>query len=630
MAISNIRHGARLSGENIDFCVWAPKRELVAVVFEDDSGKKISSYNLTRDNDGYHHGSIPEQAEKLYRYKLDGNENLYADPASFYQPFGPFGPSQIIDQASFNWRDQDWKGIPDDEHVLYEMHIGTFTEEGTWRAAARELTELKNLGVTTIEMMPIADFAGRYGWGYDGVNLYAPTRLYGSVDDLKYFINHAHELGMAVILDVVYNHIGPSGNYFHDFADDYFSAKYKNDWGEALNFDGENSVHVREFFIQNALYWMEEFHFDGLRLDATQDIKDASEVYIVQEIIQRARELIPQRHLYFVAENESQNSKFLDQDGYGVTAMWNDDFHHTALVALTGRSEAYYTDYKGSPQEFISAAKYGFLYQGQRYEWQEARRGSPALSTKPHRFVHFIENHDQIANSGRGYRVSTIASSARYRAISAFLLLSPQTPMLFQGQEFASSRPFYYFADHEGELAQMVAKGRAEFLAQFPSLMTKEMSVFLPDPGNPQTFVRSKLNLKERETNPEIYRMYKDLLKLRREDKLVRNAKHLDGAVLGPEAFVLRYFGEEEDRLLLVNFGRDLSLRPAPEPLLAPMKNKLWQVAWSSESPEYGGTGTAHPDSIRNWYLPGHSTIWMKPALPREVKLEDIKSGAAK
>lgn len=605
--------GANLMGEQVHFRVWAPERRSVTLVLENGKSVKTASHAMKTDADGFFSAIVPASEACLYRYQLDNDGNLYPDPASHFQPQGPFGPSQVVGHSAFPWADQNWTGIPEDEHVIYEMHIGTFTEEGTWLAAAEELRELKDLGITTIEMMPIADFGGRFGWGYDGVNLFAPSHLYGTPDDLKTFINKGHEAGLAVILDVVYNHLGPSGNFLPLFSKNYFSKVYETDWGEGINFDGEHSGPVREYFIENSLYWIEKFHFDGLRIDASQSIKDSSEKHIIQEMIERATSRNPNRTLYFVAENEPQDSILFKSGGYGVTAVWNDDFHHTAVVALTGRSEAYYTDYKGSPQEFISAAKYGFLYQGQRYEWQEKRRGTPALDIARFRFVHFIENHDQAANSGRGYRIRSVTSPAHYRAMSALLLLLPQTPMLFQGQEFGSSRPFLYFADHV-ELAQMVAKGRTEFLQQFPSLRTREMLAMLPDPCDPQTFLDSKLDLKERNQHREIYQLHKDLLALRREEHMITHPERMDGAVLGPDCFVLRYFGKDEDRLLLVNFGRDLNLLPAPEPLLAPMAGKSWKIAWSSEHPEYGGTGTPEPDSARNWYIPGHAALWMRSA----------------
>ena len=304
----------------------------------------------------------------LYRFRLDG-ENSYPDPASRFQPEGPHGPSQIVDPAAFGWTDRDWCGIHIEGQVIYEMHVGTFTRQGTWEAAARELETLSASGVTVLEIMPVADFTGSFGWGYDGVNLYAPTRLYGIPDDFRRFVDRAHSTGLAVILDVVYNHFGSDGAYFTEFSDDYFTDRYENEWGRPINFDGKNSAPVREFIIANAGYWIDEFHIDGLRLDATQQIFDATSPHVLAEITRRAREAAHERSIIIVAENEPQHVKLIrpvEQGGYGMDALWNDDFHHTAVVAMTGRNEAYYTDYRGTPQEFVSAVKWGYLYQGQR------------------------------------------------------------------------------------------------------------------------------------------------------------------------------------------------------------------------------------------------------------------------
>ena len=321
--------------------------------------------------------------------------------------------------------------------------------------------------------MPVADFPGRFGWGYDGVNLFAPTRLYGRPDDFRQFVDQAHANGLAVILDVVYNHIGPDGNYLAAFSDAYFTDRYLNEWGEAINFDGPDAGPSREFFIANAGYWIDEYHLDGLRLDATQQMFDSSPTHILTEIGQRVREMARGRATIISSENEPQETKIVrpvEQGGYGLDALWNDDFHHSAMVALTGRNEAYYTDYHGTPQELISAVKYGYLYQGQHYSWQKQRRGTPALDLAPSVFVSFIQNHDQVANTARGERVHTQTSPGRYRAMTALMLLAPATPMLFQGQEIAASAPFLYFCDHDPELASMVKAGRTEFLRQFPSI----------------------------------------------------------------------------------------------------------------------------------------------------------------
>jgi maltooligosyltrehalose trehalohydrolase len=383
---------------------------------------------------------------------------------------------------------------------------------------------------------------------------------------------------------------------------------------------------VREFFLANARYWVEEFHFDGLRLDATQSIFDCSGDYIVAACAREVRAAAAGRATLVVAENEPQEARFVrpaERGGHGLDGLWNDDFHHSALVALTGRSEAYYSDYKGSPQEFVSSAKYGYLFQGQRYKWQRKRRGTPTFDLPPEVFVNFIENHDQVANSARGARLHELTSPGRLRAMTALLLLAPATPMLFQGQEFASSAPFLYFADHEPELARKVRRGRAEFLAQFRSIATREARANLADPGDARTFERCKLDLAERESHKDVYEMHRDLLRLRREDAVFSAQRKggVDGAVLGPEAFVLRFFGEDaDDRLLLVNLGADLNLNPAPEPLLAPPEGRLWTLLWSSEDWRYGGSGTPPLETKNNWCIPGHAAFAMRPAPAGEVR----------
>jgi maltooligosyltrehalose trehalohydrolase len=601
------------------FRVWAPRRRRVAVVLEGAAERGASP--LEPEGNGYFSGTAPAaKAGTLYRFRLDDDETLYPDPVSRFQPDGPHGPSQVIDPGAFRWTDGGWRGVRREGQVLYEMHVGTFTPEGTWEAAARQLPELASLGITAIEMMPVADFPGRFGWGYDGVDLFAPCRLYGTPDDLRRFIDQAHAAGVGVILDVVYNHFGPDGNYMRRFAEHYFTDRHTTEWGEAINFDDADSGPVREFFVANAGYWIDEFHFDGLRLDATQSINDDSKDHILAAIARRVREAGRGRATYLVAENEPQHVKLVrpaDLGGYGLDALWNDDFHHTAIVALTGHNDAYYTDYLGTPQEFLSALKWGYLFQGQRYRWQRKRRGTPALDQHPSAFVNFLENHDQVSNSARGLRPQQLSSPGRYRAMTALLLLAPGTPMLFQGQEFAASSPFYYFADHQKELAELVRRGRIDFLGQFRSVSDPAVKKGVPDPHDPNTFQRCKLDLTERQKHAGAYEMHRDLLKLRREDSVFSRPRPrgIDGAVLGRGAFVIRYFGEGGgDRLLLVNFGRDLHLDPAPEPLLAPPEGKLWEVRWSSEDPRYGGSGTVPPDTEENWRVPGEAAVVLVPA----------------
>ncbi|MFH0823398.1 MAG: malto-oligosyltrehalose trehalohydrolase [Pseudomonadota bacterium] len=607
----------------VHFRVWAPLRQEVQVVIEGGSspasGSK-KSFELVREANGYFSGLVPEAGNgTLYRYRLDGPADIYPDPSSRFQPDGPHGPSEIVDPGLFRWTDQAWPGVSIDGRILYEMHIGTFTREGTWESAARELPELASLGITVLEVMPAAEFPGNFGWGYDGVNLFAPMHLYGRPDDFRRFVDKAHSLGMGVILDVVYNHLGPDGNYLSKFSEEYFTDRYKTDWGKAINFDGHSAEPVRDFFVSNGCYWIEEFHLDGLRLDATQNIYDQSSEHILAVITRHVRRAAGRRSVILVAENEPQEVKLVrppDQGGYGMDALWNDDFHHSAMVALTGRSQAYYSDYRGAPQEFISAAKWGYLFQGQRYKHQKKRRGTPCLDLMPSTFVAFIQNHDQIANAAGGLRCHDLTSPGRYRAMTALLLLGPWTPMLFQGQEFAASGPFHYFADHEKGLAGKVHVGRTEFLHQFKNLAAPDMEGLLPDPSDPALFRQSKLDMTERRSHAGIYALHRDLIGLRREDPVFSAPRYrgMDGAVLGPEAFVLRFFGDNgDDRLVVVNFGLDRHLDPAPEPLLAPPEAMQWEIVWSSEDPRYGGSGTPPVDTPDNWRIPGRAAVVLSP-----------------
>ena len=613
--------GAEVTAAGVHFRVWAPRHQRARVVME--TGRTIGEHPLEPESGGYFSGRVAGAgAGDLYRFRLD-EKDLLLDPASRFQPDGPHGPSQIVDPRAFSWSDTEWAGVGLRGQVLYELHVGTFTREGTWKAAERQLPVLADLGVTVIELIPVADFPGRFGWGYDGVCLFAPYRGYGTPDDMRRFVNCAHGLGLGVILDVVYNHLGPRGNVLARYTPSYFSELHTTDWGKAINFDGPDSGPVREFYLANAGYWVDEFHLDGLRLDATQSIFDDSGDHILTQIGQRVRQVARGRATFVIHENEPQLARIVrpvERGGYGLDGMWNDDFHHSAMVALTGRSEAYYSDYDGAPQEFISAAKYGYLLQGQRYAWQEQRRGAPAFDLEPWQFVNFIQNHDQVANSGSGRRCHALSSPGRYRAMTALTLLSPGTPMLFQGQEFAASAPFFYFADHEPTTAAEVKQGRADFLTQFRRLDHPGLADEIPGPADPATFEVSKLDHTEREhgTHAAAFRLHKDLLRLRRTDPAFsRQARRgVDGAVLGPRAFLLRFFaGDRADRLLLVNLGPDLHLDRAPEPLLAPPDGCGWTTLWSSEDRRYGGEGTPPAETLDGWHIMGEAALVLAPEL---------------
>src|SRR6266566_134894 len=605
-----------IDGNQTDFRVWAPKARGLDVVVEDGANSKTRFHTLTTEADGYFSGTIHIGVGTRYRLRVDADENCYPDPASRFQPDGPHGASCIVDPTKFRWNDAEWPGLMLKGQILYEMHIGTFTQEGTWRAAGEQLTELARVGITVIEMMPVAEFPGRFGWGYDGVDLFAPSHLYGTPDDLRAFVDRAHSLGLGVILDVVYNHFGPDGNYLGVFSDDYLIRGKGHEWGDSINFDGPNSRPIREFFITNGRYWIEEFHFDGFRFDATHAIRDGSEEYIIGEVGRAARKAAGSRSIILVAENDLQQAKMtqpLDEGGDGFNGMWNDDFHHSAIVALTGQNVGYFSDYSGKPQEFISAAKYGFLYQGQALSWRKVSRGTPTFGVPAEAFVCFIENHDQIANNGPGDRPRSQTSPGRYRAITALLLLGPWTPLLFQGEEFGASSPFLFFADvGDAAVRDGIRRGRAELLAPFLSLTEEETLRSLPAPDDPQTFSRCKLDFSEREKNRDLYNLHIDLLKLHREDSRFRlqSSGGIDGAVLGPASLVLRYLSDEQDdRLLIVNFGERQILKPAGEPLLAPPSGFRWETLWTSDAPRYGGADSMALATEEQWLLPAESTV---------------------
>lgn len=612
--VRRLPFGAEITPDGVHFRVWANRRARVEVVVETEAAAPALA--LTREPDGCFSGLLPGAgAGTRYRYRLDG-EGVFPDMASRWQPDGPHGVSVVVDPSRFAWTDRRWTGPAVRGDVLYELHVGTFTSAGTWAAAQEKLPYLKALGVTCIEVMPIAEFPGRFGWGYDGVDWFAPYHGYGTPDDVRRFVDAAHGQGLAVILDVVYNHFGPDGNYVDQFSSGWFSHR-SGDWGTALDFETPTSLPVRQTVIANAMYWIAEFHFDGLRLDATDAMVDHSPVHICAELAVAARKAAGSRRLLILAENEAQHPDIVRSEppgAWGLDGVWNDDFHHTAMVALTGRSEAYFTDYGGSPQEFISAARWGYLYQGQWYAWQRKPRGQPARDVDPLKFIHFLENHDQLANTPRGLRTHLQSAPGTHRALTALLLLGPATPLLFQGQEFAASAPFLYFADHQGDLAKAVYRGRKKFLRQFPRAARTQVQWRIPAPHEEATFRRCQLDWTRLDASTEALALHRDLLQLRRDDPAFAAQRRPEGALLTAQAFVLRFAGEEgADRLLLINLGDDTRLPIAPEPLLAPPLGHVWRVLWTSEDPRYGGDATPEPDTGRGWWLPARCALVLQP-----------------
>lgn len=569
--------GAEPGPTGVHFRVWAPDRARVEVLIE---GRR-EPLLLAPERGGYHAALVPGLGPGArYRYRLDRGE-AFPDPASRFQPEGPHGLSEVVDPGAFPWTDRNWRGVGREGQVLYELHVGAFTSDGTWAAAARELPALADLGVTLIEVMPVADFPGRFGWGYDGVDLFAPTRLYGRPDDFRAFVDRAHALRLGVLLDVVYNHLGPDGNYLGQYARAYVTARHATPWGPAPNYDGPDAGPVRELVLANVAHWIEEYHLDGLRLDATHTIHDDSPEHILAAVGRTAHERAGRRGILVIAEDEPQRVALAlppEAGGMGLDGIWNDDFHHAARVAATGRREGYYRPYLGSADELVAVTR-GTL-------------AAPDVLA-PAQLVTFLENHDQIAHSARGLRLNALTSPGRWRALTALLLLSPGTPLLFMGQEFGASSPFLFFADHEPGLAELVRRGRAELLAQLDSVADPAMQALLPDPGSPATFARSRLDPAERGRHREAVALHRDLLALRRDDRAFGAQRVPRGRALAAAALALRFARVDGlDRLLLLNLGPDLVPEGDPVGLLEPPRGSHWRLLWSSDDPRYGGGGT--------------------------------------
>jgi maltooligosyltrehalose trehalohydrolase len=602
--------GAVVHDEGVRFVVWAPALRALALAIAGEPELQMSP-----DREGFFSLDLPT-ARPAQRYWFRTPQGLRPDPASRFQPDGPLGPSEIVDFRDFPWTDHNWRGaVARHRHVIYELHLGTFTKEGTWAAAAQRLPDLADIGVTTIEVMPIAEFAGAFGWGYDGVNFFAPSRLYGSPDDARRFVDEAHRLGLAVILDVVYNHFGPVGNFTREFSSTIQGKR--GEWGDAINYDGEGSGPVRAFMAENAAFWIREYHFDGLRLDATQAIEDSSPEHIVSEICRAARRAAGGRRLFIVGESEPQDTRLLKEGGAysdGLDAIWSEDWHHAAYVALTGRRHAYFTDYQGTAAEFASMARHGCLYQGQWYSWQTKPRGGYALELPTSSFITFLENHDQVANTGLGSRLYHIVDAGLWRALTSLLLLGPAIPMLFQGQEFGSKRPFTYFADHAGDIGAAVESGRLEFLTQFPGLTSEEMRKLLPRPGDPEQFAQCKLLDEERSHEGALKRLHRDLIRLRQQDEVLSHwgtdEVRVEASAPTATVVLIRYLMKRAHRLLVVNLADD-HLSPMNDPLFAPRPGAQWRLEWGSDHPDYGGCGIEPLVRAGRWLIRSHAAMWL-------------------
>ena len=503
---------------SVRFRLWAPAAKSVALYLQ----KSPHDYfPLTKLEGGWFELSTGAVGPGTrYRFQIDG-ERAVPDPASRFQPCDVHGPSEVVDSAAFDWSDNEWRGRTWEETVIYELHVGTFTPEGTFQGVERKLEYLKELGVTALELMPIADFAGTRNWGYDGVLPFAPDSSYGCPEDLKRLIQAAHSTGLMVFLDVVYNHFGPEGNYMRLYAPQFFTSRHHTPWGEAINFDGADGRTVRDFFIHNALYWLEEYHLDGLRLDAVHAIVDDSDPHFLTELAGVVRQRFEgERFVYLILENGDNAAHYLRRNLEGgpcwFDAQWNDDIHHALHVLTTGESDGYYSDYVGQPLRHLGRClAEGFAYQGEYSEYHRAARGEPSSGLPPGAFISFVQNHDQVGNRAFGERLIRLAPARALRAALEVLLLAPSPPMLFMGEEFGAASPFLFFCDFEGDLAHAVTAGRRDEFARFAKFVSTRG--LIPDPNAPETFRQSKLDWGELDqaSHAQWLRFYRELLSLR-------------------------------------------------------------------------------------------------------------------
>ncbi|HYH17392.1 MAG TPA: malto-oligosyltrehalose trehalohydrolase [Azospirillum sp.] len=495
--IANAAHAMPFGAEvrsdgSVRFRLWAPSVAAVQVEIEGTALLPMEATGV-----GWF-ACTTDRARPGSRYRFVLPDGLKVpDPASRFQPDDVNGPSQVVDPGAYAWRATGWRGRPWHETALYELHVGTFTPEGTYRAATAKLDHLRDLGVTAVELMPLSDFPGTRNWGYDGVLPFAPDGAYGTPDELKALVDAAHERGLMVFLDVVYNHFGPEGNYLNAYARPFFTDRHHTPWGAAINVDGEGSATVRDFLIHNALYWLEEYRFDGLRFDAVHAIIDDSDRRFLNELAERVQATIGRtRPVHLVLENDDNASRLLEPGADRFTAQWNDDYHHVAHVLATGEKGGYYEDYAGDPAGAMARAlAEGFVYQGDPSPYRDGeRRGSPSAHLSPLAFVVFLQNHDQIGNRALGERLAVLAEPRRLHALATVTLLAPAVPMLFQGEEWGERRPFNFFCDFHGDLADAVREGRRREFAKFPEFADPRARERIPDPNARATFERSKLD----------------------------------------------------------------------------------------------------------------------------------------
>jgi maltooligosyltrehalose trehalohydrolase len=587
----------------VRFRVFAPRVSRLEV--ETDAGARIP---MERDADGYFDAVAPGTAGMRYRLRLDGDRER-PDPAARSLPEGVHGPAEVVDPSAFSWTDEGWKGVPLADYVVYELHVGTFTREGTFDAAIPRLAALRDLGVTAIEVMPIASFPGTRNWGYDGVGLYAPQASYGGPGGFARLVDAAHAAGLAVVLDVVYNHLGPEGNYLSDFGP-YFTDRHKTPWGDAVNFDGSDAGPIRRFFVENAVRWVTEFHVDALRLDAIHGIIDESPVHVLREMndaVQRAARRLG-RVVPLIAESDLNDRRVIDSPsagGYGLAAQWSDDFHHALHALATGETSGYYADF-GRVDDLARALTDGFVYTGQPSRFRGRPHGTPSRDLPGDRFVVFSQNHDQVGNRARGERLTALVPFAALKPIAAAYLLAPALPLIFMGEEYGEPRPFLYFTSHgDRALAESVSKGRREEFASFG------WSGEVPDPQAESTFERSVLSwdLVEQEPHARLREWYHALLAIRRERPALsaRGKEHTVVRAIGERGLAVMRRAGRDAAIVLLNLGE------ANLPARLDLPGGALGLALDSGDPRFGGQGAMAPATLTGGLdaeLPAH-TAWV-------------------
>ncbi len=590
---NGIHLGASFLGDGrCRFLVYAPLAENVEVHLL-SPGERTEA--LSKEGHGYHRGVLEDVAPgDLYVYRLDGQKER-PDPASRFQPLGVHGPSQVVDPGAFRWKNPDWSGLPLEAYILYELHVGAFTPAGTFDAVIPRLDSLKDLGVTAIELMPVAQFPGNRNWGYDGSYPFAAQNSYGGPDGLQRLVDACHLRGMAVTLDVVYNHLGPEGNYLGDFGP-YFTDRYRTPWGAALNFDGPDSDEVRRFFIENALYWLSDFRADALRIDAIHGIMDFSAYPFLAELADAVRGLAARenRKIHLIPESDLNDVRAIsprEKGGHGLDAQWNDDFHHALHTLLTGEREGYYRDF-GSLEGLAKAHAEGFVYSGQYSGYRKRRHGSSSLDVPSWRLVAFSQNHDQVGNRPGGERLSRLVSFEALKLAAGLVLLSPFLPLLFMGEEYGETAPFLYFISHsDASLIEAVRKGRREEFAAF------RWDGEAPDPQDEGTFLRSRLDhrLAEGGHHRVLREYYRELIRLRKGHPVLSrlSKKDMEVSCYGKEkVFLVRRWNGPAQAAAACHFGDSaVSVR-------LPLPTGTWDKLLDSSEKRWGGGGSAIPEKL--------------------------------